>query len=80
MKLIEPGEGSYVYYEIWTTMSEWKSECVEKCVSFEIAKAHMANHSDWCRPAGTGKIYKIKWVPDENGTIHETHELIHEVK
>ena len=77
MKLIETGTGSYVYYEIWTTMSEWNRECVEKCVSFEIAKSHMINHSDWCRPVGTGRIIKVVLTPDKNGTINENRAEVY---
>lgn len=77
----ESDDGSYTYYEIWNTTSERTSECTERCVDIETAKAHLANaHCDWYRPAGTGRIYGVTLVPTEDGSITRVGTMVYENK
>lgn len=74
-------DGSYTYYEIWNTTSERTSECTERCLTIETAKEHLANaHCDWCRPAGTGRIYGVTLVPTEDGSITMVSTMVYENK
>lgn len=74
-------DGSYTYYEIWNTTSERTSECTERCITIETAKEHLANaHCDWCRPAGTGRIYGVALVPTEDGSITKVETMVYENK
>jgi len=74
-------DGSYTYYEIWNTTSERTSECTERCFTIETAKEHLASHHcDWCRPAGTGRIYGVNLVPTEDGSITMVRTTAYENK
>lgn len=70
----------FTYYEIWNTKNEYETDCSECCVSLEIAKKHLEHHCDWCRPAGTGRIYKVDLIPQEDGTLLRTMNMVVEVK
>lgn len=72
-------DAGYTYYEIWNTTSERTSECTERCRDIETAKEHLANaHCDWCRPAGTGRIYGVTLVPTEDGSITMVSTMVYE--
>ena len=61
---------AYVYYEIWVTISEMKKECCERCVTLDIAKDHLATrYGNWYEPIGTGEIYEVSLIPEDNGSI-----------
>ena len=69
-----------VYYEIWNSVSEMRSKCTERCVSLEVAKDHLANnHCDWCRPKGTGDIYKVTLTVNDDGSINKHSEEVYSV-
>ena len=77
--IYELKDASYTYYEIWNTTSERTSECTERCVTLETAKDHLAsNHCDWCRPAGTGRIYGVTLTPTEDGSITKVMTTVYE--
>ena len=70
----------FTYYEIWNNTSERSRDCSEMCTTFEIAQEKLKHLCDWCRPAGTGRIYKIDLIPQDDGTIIKTMNMVMEVR
>lgn len=66
-----------IYYEIWNSVSEMRSECTEMCTTLDIARDHLKNdHADWCRPKGTGRIYEITLMVTVGGSIEKISKQI----
>ena len=70
----------FTYYEIWNYVSKTETDCTERCDTLESAKRHLVHCRDWNRPNGTGRIYKIDLIPQDDGTIIRTMNMVHEVK
>lgn len=69
----------FTYYEIWNTLTERTADCTERCATLEDAKRRLKNCCDWCRPCGTGRIYKINLITQDDGTVTRTMNMEYEV-
>ena len=65
----KPKNCVFEYFEIRNTVSEYNSAVTARWSSFELALADMPNHEDWWAPKGTGDIYRVVGILNNDGSI-----------
>lgn len=66
-----------IYYEIWNTMDEWKSDVTARWKTFNLAYKDMKNHCDWYGSLGSGTIYKISIETLKDGRVTKKFERVY---
>lgn len=67
----------FSYYEIVNSVSEVESRVTGRYYNLERAKEALAKKADWCRPYGTGEIYRVDLTVEENLDVIMTEERVY---